>query len=195
MTNKISRRGVLKTAVGAASALAGSHWVFRIADGKRIIKAQTDLAAAWKPAFFSEAEGQQLAALCEAIIPHTETPGARDARVHEYIDVVMSVESEANQTRFRNGLAWMEAQCHKQSQKGLAQATSEEVSAVLSGVSDANQSITEEMRPGATFFIDLKTRTIFGYYTSREGWVEELGRPEHVGMEKWFGCAHPNGEH
>jgi hypothetical protein len=77
----------------------------------------------------------------------------------------------------------------------LADATEDEVSAVLEHVSDTNASIDDALQPGADFFKDIKSRTIFGYYTSREGWVEELGRSEHIGMEKWTGCQHPDGTH
>ncbi len=93
------------------------------------------------------------------------------------------------------GLAWMEEHCRKQTRKSPADASGDEVAAALAMVSDANESVADALKPGASFFGDLKSRTIFGYYTSREGWVEELGRPEHVGMEKWVGCPHPDGTH
>ncbi len=195
MNDELSRRSLLKMTAGAATALAGSNWAFRVAGGGRIVKAQTETAAAWKPLFLSEAEGQSLAALCEAIIPRTNTPGARDARVHEYIDLALSIETAPVQKRFRDGLAWMEEHCRKQTRKSPADASGDEVAAALAMVSDANKSVADALKPGASFFGDLKSRTIFGYYTSREGWVEELGRPEHVGMEKWVGCPHPDGTH
>jgi len=195
MNNEISRRSLLKLTAGAATALTGSNWAFRVAGDGRIVKAQTTAAAAWKPAFFTEAEGHQLAALCEAIIPRTNTPGARDARVHEYIDVAMSIETAPVQKRFRDGLQWVDQRCRQQSQKGIEDASSEQLNSLLSAISDSNASIPDELKPGASFFTDLKSRTLFGFYTSREGWVEDLGRPEHVGMEKWVGCSHPDGTH
>ncbi len=195
MNDKISRRSLLKMTAGAATALSGSNWVFRVASDGRIVKAQTSETAAWKPVYLTEAEGRQLAALCEAIIPRTDTPGAHDARVHEYIDLALSIDTAPVQKRFRDGIAWMEGHCQKQSKKSLAEASSEEVAAALTTVSDANETIVDALKPGASFFTDLKSRTIFGYYTSREGWVEELGRPEHVGMEKWVGCPHPEEAH
>jgi len=195
MNDEISRRNLLKITASAATALTGSNWVFRVADGGRIVKAQATDAGAWKPAFLTADEVRQLAALCEAIIPRTDTPGARDARVHEYIDVALSVETPPVQQRFREGLVWMEGHCRKQHRKSLADATTEEVTAALEVVSDTNDGLVEALKPGASFFTDLKSRTIFGYYTSREGWVEELGRPEHVGMEKWVGCSHPDETH
>jgi hypothetical protein len=195
MNNEISRRRLLKMTASAATALAGSHWAFRVGADGRIVKAQTADPSAWKPTFFTGAEIQQLAAVCEAIIPRTKTPGARDARVHEYIDVAMTVEAAPLQDRFRTGLAWLEAYCQKQTKKGLANASGEEITRLLATISDTNQKVPDDLKPGASFFTDVKSRTLFGFYTSREGWVEDLGRPEHVGMEKWAGCPHPEGTH
>lgn len=186
MSNEISRRNLLKLSAGAATAL-GMNWIFRATDDGRVVKAQTEGAIAFKPEFFSDAEIQQLAAVCETIIPRTDTPGARDARVHEYIDVAMTVEAESSSKRFRDGLAWLEGYCKKETKKSLAEANADQLITLLTSISDDNASVKEDARPGATFFTDVKTRTIFGYYTSREGWVEELGRPEHIGMEKFVG--------
>lgn len=190
MKNELTRRGLLKLSAGAATALAGAHWIFRATGDGRVVKAQTESGAAFKPVLLSDTEVQQLAAACETLIPRTDTPGARDARVHEYLDVALSVESEPVQKRFREGLAWLEGHCKKQHRKGLAEASAEELIELLSAISDDNPNIKDELKPGASFFTDLKARTIFGYYTSREGWIEELGLPEHVGMEKFTGCTH-----
>lgn len=194
MTHEISRRNLLKLSAGAATALAGVNWIFRATDDGRVVKAQTEGTAAFKPEFFSEAEVGQLAAVCETIIPRTETPGARDARVHEYLDVAMTVESEAVSKKFREGLAWLNDYCKRETRKNLDEATQEQLIALLTAISDDNPNIKENLKPGASFFTDVKTRTIFGYYTSREGWVEELGRPEHIGMEKFVGGCGPADE-
>lgn len=191
MPNKLSRRSLLKLSAGAATALTGSNWIFRAAGDGRIVKAQTENAGAFKPEFFSQKEIDQIAAVCETIIPRTDTPGARDARVHEYLDVAMSVENEAVSKRFREGLAWLESYCKKETRKGLAEISPEQLITLLSAISDDNPDIKADLKPGASFFTDVKARTIFGYYTSREGWVEELGRPEHVGMEKFVGGCGP----
>ena len=71
MNDELSRRNLLKMTAGAVTALTGSNWVFRVADGGRIVKAQTDAVSAWKPVYFKGDEADQVAALCEAIIPRT----------------------------------------------------------------------------------------------------------------------------
>lgn len=196
MSNEITRRNVLQLAVGAATAYAGSHWLFRATPDGQIVKAADHHGTqTFKAAVLSADELEQVAAVCEAIIPRTDTPGARDARVHEYIDVALSVESEDQQKRFHEGLAWLDAYCKKTTRNGLAKAGPEDLVKVLTPISDANESVPDDLKPGASFFTNVKTKTVFGYYTSREGWVEELGRPEHVGMEKWTGCGHGGAGH
>lgn len=46
--------------------------------------------AAWKPRTLSAAQAELVATLGEFIIPETDTPGARKARVHEFIDTVLT---------------------------------------------------------------------------------------------------------
>jgi hypothetical protein len=120
MAREITRRNVLQMAAGAASAYAGSHWVFRLTDDGRIVKAAAGDGETFKPQVLSKKELEQLAAVCEGIIPRTDTPGARDARVHEYIDVALSVENEAMQKRFREGLEWLDDYCRKTTRRSLA---------------------------------------------------------------------------
>src|SRR5689334_13370154 len=131
MEKRISRRNLLKLSAGAATAWTGTNWVFRATSDGRIVKAETHAHEAgalppFKAAFLTDAELQQVAALCETIIPKTNTPGARDARVHEYIDVAMSVEPEPIQKRFREGLGWMDQYCQKLNKKGLADASADQ---------------------------------------------------------------------
>ena len=190
MKELVSRRAVLGMGVGL-----GAAWVFRVGGDGRIVCAQAAAGEVWSPQVLSGEEARALANVCEAIIPRTDTPGAREARVHEYIDLELSVGSAGEQERFREGLKWVDARCSAEHGHGLAEAADEEVAAVLGPISDEHEEHAAELEPGAAFFRDVKRRTIFGYYTSKEGWVDELGRPEHAGMEQWVGCRHAGGEH
>lgn len=198
MPNEISRRKMLgMTAGAAATALTGSEWAFVVTDSGRVVKAATkDKAAKWKPTVLSKREIDQVAAVCEAIIPRTDTAGARDARVHEYIDVALSAEGPARQKNFREGLKWLDRYCKEVTGSGLQKASEEDVAAVLAPLSDEHSSHPATLKPGASFFRDLKNRTIFGYYTSEKGRVEELGKPAEVRMDEVFrGCTHGQDAH
>ena len=184
MAEKISRRKMLGISTGAAvTAFTGADWIFTITDSGRIVRAaKKDGAVAWKPVFLTKKEAEKLAAVCEAIIPRTDTAGARDARVHEYIDLALSVEGPARQKSFREGLKWLDRHCKETTGARLQKATEEQSRVALEPLSDEHESHPEELKTGAAFFRDVKNRTIFGYYTSIEGRVQELGKPPEVSM-------------
>ena len=48
--------------------------------------------------------------LTELIIPETETPGAKAAKVNEYIDMVLAEAEPELREKFLQGLAWVDAQ-------------------------------------------------------------------------------------
>lgn len=197
MTGRISRRKMLGMTVGAAAtAIAGSEWTFVLSDTGRIVKAAAkEGGVPWRPVFFSKKEAEHVAAVCEAIIPRTDTAGARDARVHEYIDLALSVEGAAPQKSFREGLKWLNRFCKETTGSRLRKATEAELKTVLGPISDEHESHPEDLKIGAAFFRDIKDRTIFGYYTSIEGRVEELSKPAEVSMENFQGCTHSQGTH
>jgi hypothetical protein len=51
--------------------------------------AATQGGDAWRPEFLSPSEGQVLAEVVETIIPETDTPGAKAARVHVFVDLML----------------------------------------------------------------------------------------------------------
>ena len=71
--------------------------------------AQTPASQPYTPTFFTPAEYATLSKLTDVIIPATETPGAAQAGVPEYIDRVVSLNKE-HQPLIRAGLAWLEQQ-------------------------------------------------------------------------------------
>jgi len=47
---------------------------------------KADPSTDWKPSFFTQDQISMLAEVAERIIPKTDTPGAKDALVHRYMD-------------------------------------------------------------------------------------------------------------
>jgi DNA-binding transcriptional regulator YhcF (GntR family) len=197
MTTEITRRSMLgmtvTTAATALSALSASNWIFAFDEDGSVVKAATKNGQ-WSPDFFSNKEITQLETLCETIIPKTDTAGASEARVHEYIDLLYSVDSEENQDRVKNGLKWLDKRCKKIQKSNIAKASPEQLIGLLEPLSDTKNSHPSELEIGVDLFRDLKAKTITGYYTSKEGRVEELGLPEHTIMTTYDGCTH-GGEH
>lgn len=117
---------------------------------------------------------QQLAALkvlVEAIIPRTDTPGAAEAKVHEYIDLALSVELKERQQAFLGGLDAIENKCMSLYKTSIERASPSQIHTLLSELASPNN-VQEH-----AFFSELKERTTVGYYTSEIGWTQELGLP------------------
>ena len=192
---ELTRRSAVGLAAGATLAVAtGERWVFAARGDGDVVKAAGD-AAAWRPVLFDERQAEGLARLVDALIPRTTTPGARDARVHEYIDLAVSLAPPDEKKSFVDGFRWLERRAKKTHGAELADLEDADLVALLRSISDEQKNPPKALAAGAEFFTDLKRRTVFGYYTSLEGRVQELGLPESVSMQKWRGCPHPDGEH
>lgn len=181
MTTHMTRREMLGLTTGAALTAAGIDWMY-VRDGRGgIAIAQTE-AGAWKPLLFTADQAEAVAALCEAIIPKTETPGARDAKAHQFIDLQLLEEGEAQHKLFLEGLAWLEARAKDEYKKGISALSTDELSALLDPISDLHEGQPEELKVGVNFFGNIKRRTIFAFYTSEEGYVGDLGLPGHPSL-------------
>lgn len=150
--------------------------------------------AAWTPRWLTPAQGELLAALCEHILPRTDTPGARDAGVHEFIDLDLSLAGGEEQLRAAGGLDWVERRAQTLHGSSFVDLDAARQRELLHEISDEHVEHPPELIAGAAFFSDLKRRTLFAFYTSRVGRTEALGLPERVRVERFRGCRHKPGE-
>lgn len=194
MSQELSRRAVLGMAAGAAAtALPASKWIFALNGEGNVVRAAT--TDDWKPAVLTQAQADSLAVLVETIIPRTDTPGARDARVHEYIDIVLSSRYPEGRRSFLRGLNWLEGRCSGIYRKPISELAEGQCTELLKSISDENDDFPADLKEGAAFFRELKRFTIQGYYMSLEGRVEELGLPASPKMEVFRGCTHSGDDH
>jgi hypothetical protein len=159
--NSPTRREALVIIAGAAKA----HAQHRHADEAATPSAKD---APYKPKTLTASEMELVAKLSDLMIPRTETPGASDAGVPEYID--RHLEHSPDTAIFRRGLAEFAA---LPDERRLARMTE----------------ISNEA--GNPFFRMLKDLTIEGYYSSRAGLVEELGWHGNTFLSEFKGCTHP----
>src|SRR5262245_53039977 len=91
----LARRQVLRVlgAPAVAPLVAGFHPAVPAQEG------------GWKPQFLEGPEVETVAQLAERIVPETDTPGARTALVHQYVDFVLARGEKERRDRFREGLA------------------------------------------------------------------------------------------
>ena len=134
--------------------------------------------AAGQSAFLSAAELATLAALADAIIPRTYTPGAADAGVPAVIDRRLAANPELAE-RFRAGTQALEADARSRFHVAFASLT------------PAQQVELLTPRQQDPFFRMIKDMTIEGYYSSQAGLSQELGWHGNTFLTEFKGCTHP----
>ena len=138
--------------------------------------------------------------ISELIIPETDTPGAKGAKVNEFIDLLLTEWFDAaEKNRFLEGLATIDAASRKRFGADFISCTHEQQLELMKQFDDAAMSFARSqriavktrttsahniktatapahapMQPGEFFYM-LKKLTIFGYYTTEIGFSKELG--------------------
>ena len=136
-------------------------------------------------------QNEVVVALTELIIPETDTPGAKAARVNRFVDAVLHDAPPADRETFLRGLAWIDARSRALFKKDFLAATAAEQTALLTTLSsDRNQAAEDAI--GVEFFQAIKSMTINGYYTSEIGLRQELGDNGQLFLLQFAGCDHPD---
>jgi hypothetical protein len=139
-------------------------------------------------------------AMIDLIIPATDTPGAKAARVNEFMDVILTDWATAEESaRFLAGLDDVDAQANALFGKSFLEASPAQQSAMLQVLDDSVDWLRgppsdPAVSPGrdfnqlrGEFFRSFKLMTIHGYYTSEIGQTQELKREIIPGA--FHGCA------
>jgi hypothetical protein len=130
-------------------------------------------------------------AMIDQIIPATDTPGAKEARVNEFIDVILTEwANDEERGKFLSGLADVEQQSNALFGKNFADASSEQQVTLLRSLDEAaavaRARLEHKTRPPFwelkgrdtqmqdDFFTVFKKMTVHGYYTSEIGFSQEL---------------------
>jgi hypothetical protein len=122
-------------------------------------------------------EHSTVTAAAERIIPRTDTPGATDARVADFVDVIVAEwYSPAERDRFVSGLAELNARAQRAHARSFPESSESQQIAIL-GDFDAQFATLRQTSARAAdehWFGMLKFLTVWGFYTSRVGMIEEL---------------------
>jgi hypothetical protein len=139
-------------------------------------------------------------AMIEQFIPATDTPGAKGARVNEFIDVILTEwATPEERTHFLEGLAGIDKESQQLFGKNFAEASPQQQLTQLRAIDDATLAgRTIRVRHGNTipepdvqlkgdFWEIFKRITVHGYYTSEIGFTQELKLQIIPGAQ--HGCA------
>ena len=135
----MNRRKALRNmslVLGAASsvpALAGLSAEAVFAQGQSIHEHVPTTPAAGPTALkvFNPHQNQTVIALSELIIPQTTTPGAKAARVNEFIDIFLSSGNVSKRQEFLEGLQWVDMRSQQLFQTLFVKATPQQQTELL----------------------------------------------------------------
>jgi Gluconate 2-dehydrogenase subunit 3 len=156
----------------------------------------TPEAASYTYRFFSREQLDTLDALGETLIPADDhSPGAKAARVSEYIDAIVSDAPARSQALWKEGLAAVERVAHRNFGNNYASCSPEqqfEIMTAFAGDEHPGSPLAED------FFSILKRATVDGYYTSKIGMFQDLGYRGNEALASFSECSHdaiPHNKH
>jgi len=139
--------------------------------------------------FVTAAEMTSIVLMSDLIIPADEqSPGAKDAGVPAFIDLMVSESSVETKNLWRKGLVAVDQLCKKEFGTTFGSLTSEQQVAVLKVIS---RNEYQPRRIEERFFIAIKGLTVDGYYTSELGIHQELRYKGNAYLKDFAGCTHP----
>ena len=167
----MDRRDALKTTTAIALAP-----VLLPAESQRLVT-----APGWKPQLFTPHQNETVIVLTELIIPTTDTPGAKQALVNRYIDLLLKDGPARERERFLAGLQWLDEYSRKQEGSEFVKLSPSKQVAVLEKLDSGDD---PELKEGHTFFRMAKALTARLYYQTEIGYKELNKR----GVPGGFGC-------
>ena len=183
---ELSRRDALKIAVSVGAAAMIPLVPAEVAE------AAQKAVASGKPValkFFTAAQHRTVDVLTEVIIPTDErSPGARAAKVADYLDFILNEAPVEAKQAWKDGLTALDAASTAQFSQPFADLTAEQQVAI---VTEAARNEGNPATPLEKFFVEAKGRTIHGYYTSEIGIHQELKYKGNQFLPEFVGCDHP----
>jgi len=184
----IERREILRilaTAAGVAQFPGFCKWSF--ACGHLGNATAQIRPAVYRPLFFGAPEYAAIDCLSDIIIPHDTTPGAREAGVAEFIDLMVSRDPDL-QRDFRSGLTWLEGHSRAVHSKPFLKLTAEQQIALLEPLA-YKAKFRKGDAQGQEFFNLLREYTVMGFYTSEIG-LKQLDFPGFKFYAESPACPH-----
>ena len=147
-----------------------------------------------KPTVLSNGQFATLGALVDAIIPTDDrSPGAKEARVAGYIDLLLSEVDDHVALQWMGGLAALDEASVARFKKPFVQLDAAASDAMMSAIS-AHENEPDRQTPLEAFFVMTKRATIQGYYTSEIGIHRDLRYKGNQIIKEFVGCKTEDGK-
>jgi hypothetical protein len=130
----------------------------------------------WQPLLFDAHQNETVIALSELIIPETGTPGAKQANVNRFIDLILhDGDDHRRRDEFLEGLGQLDGRAIAAHGQPFVRCSPPQQTAILEAIQETG------------FFALAKNLTAQGYYTSKIG-IDELNKGGRVPAT--YACEH-----
>ena len=126
---------------------------------------------------FSNSDVAFLDEVAETILPKTDTPGAKDAKVGEFMTVIVrDCYTQPDQKVFLEGMQQLDDASRKKNGKAFLDSTPEQRHDLLVDLDKESKEYakTKKKEDPQHYFRMMKELTLWGYFTSKEGATEAL---------------------
>lgn len=124
----------------------------------------------WAPKAVSLQQAQTLNAVCEAIIPETDTPGAISAGVPQFIDrAIFDWLDQPSGERLKGGIDQLDERARVRGAANFAGLGPDQKIALLSEIEGEQRAADRQKPPVPHYWNTLKGLTTTGYFTSQAG--------------------------
>jgi len=137
-----------------------------------------------KPQFLESKDFILLTQIADLVIPRTDTPGAIDAGVHGFIDMMLSQwASSETQSKYLAGFNYINKEAKLSFGANFIECTKGQKISILKRLDIRKESAKDQRQ---AFFVELKWFVVTGYYSSKEGASIELNYDRMPG--RYQGC-------
>ena len=178
-----ARAGELRRQPGLSHASAHHHGA----------PADSESGESYTPKFFSPEQFKAIESLTELIIPTDDQPGAREARVAEYIDFVVFSAAEFKPEmpkEWTAGLALLDQLSQQKHGQPFGKLTAADQESLLVEASQPEREPSAS-HPAYSFYRLVKDMTVGAFYTSKVGLIDVLGYQGRDFLPEFLGCTHP----
>jgi gluconate 2-dehydrogenase gamma chain len=131
----------------------------------------------WKPTFFTEEQAALVSQLAETIIPKTDTPGAKEAGVPAFIDLVIKdCYKKEDQDKFAAGLKAFDEQAKSEAGDSFLELDAAKQTEFVNKVYKQAAESAKTAGPSADrpFILTMRELTLTGFFTSEPGATQVL---------------------
>lgn len=136
--------------------------------------------ASTKPMLFTPQQASLVAEIAEIIIPKTDTPGAKDVGVPQFIEIMLKdVYAITDRERFFTGMKEFESLAVREHRQEFLALTADQQRALVQRVHDPAVIVERERQPASgpprrPFILIMKELTLLGFFTSEVGATKVL---------------------